>query len=224
MFQHIGTFLRGRLPSSASIVGLSATLEPGLATTSVCKSLGFYGDNFHLIRRSNERPNVQYTITVIDDSMAGDEFPFLLPYLSSGRKAAIHCQSIDTVFRCLAYLWRAQPVDSDKLRRVRMYHSLLDSDYNEETIRLLEDDPLCQVVVCTIAFSQGLNVWALLDSFSLHFGKSLNQNWQERGRVGRNPATSARGVTFVSKAEVLAAEKHIKGVILSLIASLPLEL
>ncbi|KAF8961376.1 hypothetical protein BDZ97DRAFT_1664302 [Flammula alnicola] len=38
-FTLIGTFLRGRFPSSISILGLTATLEPRLPTESVCKSL-----------------------------------------------------------------------------------------------------------------------------------------------------------------------------------------
>jgi len=41
-FGTIGTFLRGRFPASVSIVGLTATLEPGRPTVSVCKSLGFF--------------------------------------------------------------------------------------------------------------------------------------------------------------------------------------
>lgn len=40
-FAGIGTFLHGCFPASMSVVGLSATLEPGLLTVSVCKSLGF---------------------------------------------------------------------------------------------------------------------------------------------------------------------------------------
>jgi superfamily II DNA helicase RecQ len=37
-FKHIGGFFRGRLPSHASIMALSATLQPGSATTSICLS------------------------------------------------------------------------------------------------------------------------------------------------------------------------------------------
>ncbi|KAJ7573395.1 P-loop containing nucleoside triphosphate hydrolase protein [Mycena floridula] len=37
-FSHIGIFLRGRFPSRAAIVGLTATLQPGPATTAVCRN------------------------------------------------------------------------------------------------------------------------------------------------------------------------------------------
>ena len=49
-FGTVGTFLRGRFPASVSIVGLTATLEPGPPMVSVCKSLGFFEGNFKLIR------------------------------------------------------------------------------------------------------------------------------------------------------------------------------
>ncbi|KAF4622465.1 hypothetical protein D9613_009317 [Agrocybe pediades] len=56
-FGTIGRFLRGRFPSSISINGLSATLEPGDPTKHVCQSLGFFYGRFKFIRRSNERRN-----------------------------------------------------------------------------------------------------------------------------------------------------------------------
>lgn len=45
-FGTIGSFLRGRFPSLISIVGLTATLEPGSPTVAVCKILGFFEGNF----------------------------------------------------------------------------------------------------------------------------------------------------------------------------------
>ena len=64
-FVTIGAFLRGRFPASMSVVGLTATLEPGPSTISVCKSLGSFKNNFTFIRRSNECPNTQFTVQFI---------------------------------------------------------------------------------------------------------------------------------------------------------------
>ena len=52
-FSAIGTFFHGRFPASISVVGLSATLEPGAPTMSVCKSLNFFEGNLLLIWQSN---------------------------------------------------------------------------------------------------------------------------------------------------------------------------
>ncbi|KAJ7266413.1 P-loop containing nucleoside triphosphate hydrolase protein, partial [Mycena haematopus] len=158
-FRHVGGFFRGRLPSSASVMALTATLQPGSPTTSICRSLGLSGDNFY-------------------------EFPDLLPYLNSGRKAVVHCRKIDDVYRVFIYLWNSLPVGPDRLRRIQMYHSLRSFEDNEEILRLMDEDPRCQVVIATIAFANGLNVKALLDSLSLGFPNTLDQLWQEKGRVG----------------------------------------
>lgn len=195
-FADIGTFLRGRFPASMSVVGLSATLEPGLPTVSVCKSLGFFKGHFKLIRRSNERPNTQFGIKFLTHGLNGDKFPDLLPYLASGRKTIIHCRTVDQVSRVYSYIWRLQPDGVDKLKRARVYHSICPPDYNKETIQLLETDSRLQIVISTVAFSNGLNAKSLLDSLSLGFGSTFNESWQEKGRVGRNPDTIGRGIIF----------------------------
>ncbi|KAJ7686951.1 hypothetical protein B0H17DRAFT_1203965 [Mycena rosella] len=62
-----------------------------------------------------------------------------------------------------------------------MYHSLRSTSENEEILRLLDEDPECQVVIATIAFANGLNVKSLLDSISLGFPDTVDQLWQEKG-------------------------------------------
>ena len=73
-FMTIRAFLHGRFPTSISVVGLTATLEPGSSVISVCKSLGFFEGNFKFIRRSNERPNTQFTIQFITHGLNGKKF------------------------------------------------------------------------------------------------------------------------------------------------------
>jgi hypothetical protein len=93
-----------------------------------------------------------------------------------------------------------------------MYHSLRSCEENEETLRLLDEDPECQVVMATIAFANGLNVKALLDSISLGIPETVDQLFQEKGRVGRDPDTAARGVVLFQPTHLAAAEKQIAGV------------
>ncbi|KAJ7601484.1 P-loop containing nucleoside triphosphate hydrolase protein [Mycena rosella] len=120
LFNHIGGFFNSRLPSSTSILALSATLQSGIPTKSI--------------------------------------FPQLLEYLNSRRKAVIHCRTIDDVLRVFLYLWKSLPLGPHRLRRIKMYHSLRSTSENEEILRLLDEDPECQVVIATIAFANGLNV------------------------------------------------------------------
>ncbi|KAJ7478915.1 P-loop containing nucleoside triphosphate hydrolase protein [Mycena latifolia] len=208
-FRTIGLFLRGRLPSSISIVGLSATLAPGKDTTAVCQTLGLFEGHFHMIRRTNERPNIQFTLQTLTHGLSGYEFPDILPFLRSGRKVIIHFHSLDMLFRCYVYIWRLQPRSAEKMRRTRMYHSLCSPEYNEETIRRIDEDPYCQIVLATIAFSNGINAKAILDSVSLGFSSTVDIVWQEKGRAGRAAGTIARGVVLVQKSTIKTAEKYL---------------
>ncbi|KAJ6506054.1 hypothetical protein DFH09DRAFT_1334888 [Mycena vulgaris] len=192
-------------------MALSATVQPGVSFRSICSSLGMTGEDFYILRTSNERPNTQSIMEPLENGLGGTEFPGILPYLNSGRKAVIHCRTIDTVFRVFVYLWKAQLPGLNRLRRIQMYHSLRSFEDNEEILRLLEEDPLCQVVVATIAFANELNVKVLLDSLSLGFPDTVDQLWQEKGRVGRSPDTAARGVVFFQPKVRLAAQKQITG-------------
>jgi superfamily II DNA helicase RecQ len=208
-FGTIGIFLRGRFPSSISIVGLTATLEPGSPTVSVCKSLGFFEGNFTLIRRSNERPNTQFAVQFLTHGLNGDKFPDILPYLATGRKTIIHCRTVNQVSQVYAYIWRLQPDGTNKLLRARVYHSICPADYNKQTIELLETEPHLQIVVSTVAFSNGLNAKSLLDSLSLGFGSTFNESWQENGRVGRDPKTTGRGIIFAHRSVIKEAESYL---------------
>ena len=98
--------------------------------------------------------NTQFTIQFITGGLNGEKFPDLLPYMATGRKTIIHCRTLDQVSHVYAYIWRLQPDGANKLIRMRMYHSINPPEYNEETIRLINDDPRCQIIrFSTVAFS-----------------------------------------------------------------------
>ncbi|KAJ7870151.1 hypothetical protein B0H14DRAFT_2345764, partial [Mycena olivaceomarginata] len=166
-FRHIGAFFNGCLPSSISVMALSATVQPGAALNSICSS---------------------------------KIFPQLLAYLNSGRKTVIHCRTIDDILRIFLYLWKSLPPGPHRLRRLKMYHSLRSVKENEEILRLLDEDPECQVIIATVAFANGLNAKSLLDSLSVGCADTLDQIVQEKGHVGRDPETAARGTANCCKA------------------------
>jgi ATP-dependent helicase YprA (DUF1998 family) len=51
----------------------------------------------------------------------------------------------------------------------------------------------------------GLNAKSLLNSLSLGFPDTVDQMWQEKGRVGRDPDSSVRGVVFYQPSDLLNA-------------------
>jgi len=90
-----------------------------------------------------------------------------------------------------------------------MYHAICPPEYNKETIELIETDSRCQIIIATVAFSNGLNATTLLDSLSLEFASTLDESWQEKGRVGRNPDTIGRGVIFAHRSTIKTAENYL---------------
>ncbi|KAK6985233.1 P-loop containing nucleoside triphosphate hydrolase protein [Favolaschia claudopus] len=210
-FNTIGLFFRGRFPPSTAIVALSATLAPGPETSAICNSLGLFPGAFHLIRRSNERPNVQLVMQTLTHGIGGEDFPDLLPYINSGRKLSILCPTIDLVFRVFVYIWRLQTSNTNKFRRIRMYDSLCPAKYNEKTIWLMDNDPHCQIIVATIAFSNGINCLSLLDNILLTVPRTFNNGIQHLGRGVRIQGSLGRGVFLVQLSSITAATKQLNG-------------
>ncbi|THU95226.1 P-loop containing nucleoside triphosphate hydrolase protein [Dendrothele bispora CBS 962.96] len=211
MFRHIGAFFRGRLPSSISVFAITATMIPGTPFQSVCQSLGFLGPRFHLIRRSNECPNVQISFKTLNSALGGKEFSQLLPYLNQQRKTIIHVRTIELGYRIFVYLFRNAPQTSNRHHRMRMYHSLAPEKYNQKTIELLSTDPRCQIVIATKAFSLGIHAETLLDSITVGLLDTQCELDQCGGRVGRNRAMNARRIIFVSPQDITKAQKVISG-------------
>ncbi|KAF9010903.1 hypothetical protein BDZ89DRAFT_1143429 [Hymenopellis radicata] len=184
-FGNVGVYFRGVLPSSISVFALTATLPPGEQTQHVCKNLGFTRGNYTLIRRSNERENIQLNFAPLRNALSGKEFPQLFDYFAPGHKTIIHCSTIDQVLQVFTYLWKMSPPGSNFLRRVRMYHSLCSDAYNAETLRLLDADPWCQIVIGTVAFANGINARTLTLAILLSFPDTVNEMLQRIGRIGR---------------------------------------
>ncbi|KAJ6478356.1 P-loop containing nucleoside triphosphate hydrolase protein [Mycena sanguinolenta] len=209
-FHRIGPFVRGRLPPQISIFGLSATLQPGSNTNCVCQSLGFQPNMFHLLRRSNERTNIQFLITPLTHGLGGDEFPDLLQYLPEGRKTIIYCATIELCWRVFVYLIRLLPPGPHRLRRIRLYHAMCWPDENEEIVKMIRDDPFCQIIVATVAFGQGFTVKSLFLSLQLRVPQTVAQALQQGGRVTRDPATIGRTVILAQASAYAAAGKYLE--------------
>ncbi|KAJ7458254.1 P-loop containing nucleoside triphosphate hydrolase protein, partial [Mycena latifolia] len=208
-FRNIGDFLRARLPPHISVFALTATAQPGAPTNTVCKSLGLRSGMFHMYRRSNERPNIQFLLRPLTHTLGGVEFPDLLQYLASNRKTIICCATIELCWRVYIFLLRLLPPGPRRLTRVRLYHAMCWPDENEKTVALMRDDPMCQIIVATVAFGQGFNVKTLLDSIQLGIPKTVAQAIQQGGRVGRDPSTIGRAIILGQATTYTSAQKYL---------------
>ncbi|KAF9033710.1 hypothetical protein BDZ89DRAFT_1130874 [Hymenopellis radicata] len=212
-YNNIGTFMRGRLPSSVPVFTISATLEPGAPTTALCKVLGFRAGNFTLFRFSNERNDLQFIIEPLEQGLSSHSFPHLLPYLNTGRKVVIYAPSLEIVTRIYLYLFSMEPpgVNHGERVRVRQYTALCEPEFNEETIRLAQTSPALQVVVSTVALANGIHIPALDDSLSHGMPTTLSQTEQQWGRAARAPGATGKAVVFVQKSDIKKAQKFLAG-------------
>ena len=194
-----------------ALVALSATLNPGKQVTSIFKSLGLFGDTFHIVWLSNECKNTHMIVQPLEDSLSGNSFPQLLEYIQPGRKTIIHCHTLDQVYRVFCYLFTMLPVTCDRLRAIRMYHSIFPDAYNLETIDHIDSDPYLWIIIATIAFANRINSKCLLDSISLGIWDTMSRLLQEKGRVGWLLHLISRGIVLVQKTAFATAKKLLIG-------------
>ncbi|KAJ7605579.1 P-loop containing nucleoside triphosphate hydrolase protein [Roridomyces roridus] len=203
----IGPFLRGRLPPDVPVGAISATVEPGAVQTAVCQSLGLIAPHLHVFRFSNERLDVQIIFEPLLHGMKSRDFPQLLPFLNTGRRAMIYGYSCEMVTSIFEYLLRCEPPGVDHGRRVRQYSALCEPDFNAETLRLAETDPELQVIVATVALANGINVLGIDDSISVSMPSTLSQMEQQAGRVARAPDATGRAIVLYQKKDKTDAKK-----------------
>jgi superfamily II DNA helicase RecQ len=129
--------------------------------------------------------------------------------LKDNRKSIIYCATIELCWRVYVYLLRQLPPGRERLKRVRLYHAMCWPDENEATVRMIRDDPACQIIVATVAFGQGFNIRVLLDSLMLGVPKNVAQTLQQAGRVGRDQTSNSRAVVFVQPTAYKAAENYL---------------
>jgi hypothetical protein len=89
-----------------------------------------------------------------------------------------------------------------------MYHSLCPSFYNARTLELLDTDPYLQIIIASVAFTNGMNCKSLLDSLSLGLAETFDLILQELGRI-REGEFPGRGVLMIPKGALKAAEKFL---------------
>ncbi|KAJ7059061.1 P-loop containing nucleoside triphosphate hydrolase protein [Mycena amicta] len=208
-YGNIGPFVRGKLSRQTSIVGLSATIQPGVPEQEVCTALGFNRTtDFHLFRHSNERPEIRFVLEPLAHGMKSRSFPQLIPYLNSGRKCIVYTQSLDTLTRVYTYLCKMSPKNLNPGRRIRVYSALCDPEFNAETLRLM-CEPELQVIVSSVALANGVDCASILDIFSIGFPSTLSQAEQEAGRAVRVPGSQGQVTFFVQKSDIATAKKYI---------------
>ncbi|KAK6969273.1 ATP-dependent DNA helicase Q1 [Favolaschia claudopus] len=209
-FQQMG-FLKARMKDQHNHwILTSATVRDGPPFDNICRLLGL-NNNFHLIRRSSHRPDIQLLFRDLVSPISGDSFPELHWIIEGKRPTVIYAKSISLGSRIYADLLRKASLTVES-KRIRMYNSLNFEAYNAETRELMkkdvDDDEYCQILIGTDTLSVGVGMRGRVDAVCVGDIVDTDEEAQKIGRVNRkNEVSDARGVVYVSAAVRKAAEK-----------------
>ncbi|THH05250.1 hypothetical protein EW146_g9951, partial [Bondarzewia mesenterica] len=199
-FLQIG-YMRARLPSRTILIAVTATLLAGERSHTVCRLLGLRSGEYHTIRRSNMRYDIQLVFRVLSTGLGGTAFPDLKWVLDAEHVTLIHCATISLGFRVLAYLWQLSPDKLNLSKRIRLYNSLNFSSFNSETQQLVRmEDCEVQIIIATDTLIVGANIMNIYTVIIVGESDDPDSVFQWFGRANRNLTfSSARGIMYVTQ-------------------------
>ncbi|KAK7688667.1 hypothetical protein QCA50_008205 [Cerrena zonata] len=201
-----------RLGSHTVLILTTATLAKGRDTNTILDMFGLDSGEYHLIRRSNVRRNLQIIFRVLNGSISGSVFSDFDWVLKSHRKTVIFCRSIKQGDRLLTYLrlLASKIPGINPKNRIRSYNALNWPDLNAEVLESFRHMADTQVIVATDAMMVGIDLPNVEDVLVLS-PENLDEFLQKIGRAGRSQliVMKARGIAFITKQAIQLAKKII---------------
>ena len=189
--------IRSLIPEKCQIIILTAT-----ATTEtkeqIASSLQLNFNDLQLIEMSPDRGNLLYAAKYLDKNDPIEmAFPSPISKLKATPRTIIYCQTIkqrSIVYRIFEAnlgkdMYHEQPIPQNRM--VEMYHAGTTKSVKDHVLQnMTKDTGDIRVLICTIAFSMGVNCKSMRRI--VHFGpsKSVEQYVQECGRAGRDGLAS----------------------------------
>lgn len=205
-------WVRARFPD-VTMVALTATLRGGKYIAAVCRFLGFPHGQFHLIRRSNARPDIQIILRTMKSGMGGRKFPELDWILAEKKKTLIFARTIHLGWRIFTYLCtRFPPGTSDANKRIRLYNSLNSAEFNAETREFMENNPSCVIVIGTDTMSVGVDLSCIQDVVVVGEPEDIDDLMQKFGRIRPNKDRigGARGILYLGEGALESAKQIVE--------------
>jgi len=205
-------YIRARFEFNLVEIAMTATLLPDNQTDRVCEFVGLR--DYHTVRRSNRRPEIQLLLRVLSHGIENQEFSNLRWVVEDMRrkKIIIFCTSIRDGYRVFCYLWRQ--LDSPfnvRAEQLRMYNALNWRDYNLRTRELMRKPDGCRVIVATDILMVGINFPDIDDVIIIGHPPHPNDYLQKVGRVGRDHSLvpNPRGIMYITAYAANAASKQL---------------
>lgn len=216
-FEQMG-FMKARLHQGHNPwICTSATVQDGEPFQNICHFLGLREGHFHVIRRSNLRPDVQILVRAMKSGINGDTFPELDWVVTSNRLTLVFTKSISLSSRVQGYLLRKAAQVNRKID-IRLYNSANFTSYNDKTREILLNtlpNPaiIPPIIIGTDSLSVGIDMPAAQDVILMGQIDDTDDCFQKIGRVGRRDdlVPDPRGIIYVSPGTLKLAAKLVAG-------------
>lgn len=205
-------YVRARLESNMVAIAMTAMLLPGDQTNRVCEFVGL--KNYHTVRRSNRRPEIQLLFRVLSHGIESWEFPHLRWIIDDMRqkKTIIFCPSIRDGFRIYSYLCRQlDSHPSIRGEQLRMYNALNWPEYNHQTRELMRSPDGRRIIVATDILMVGIDFPDIDDVIIIGQPPHPNDYIQKIGRAGRDHTLvpNPRGIMCITAHAVTTAAEQL---------------
>ena len=119
------------------------------------------------------------------------------------------------MFAYLYYLALDHCPDGDAIKLIRLYNALNWPSYNEETRKLMENDPDCQIAIGTDSLSVGVDIDNVQDVIVLDEPEDIDDLVQKFGRPGRDLdlVKDPRGILYVNQKTLETARKVVDNIL-----------
>lgn len=118
-FRDLG-YNRERIPDHAPLILTTATLPVGKPTNGLLNLFNINPGSYHLIRRSNTRPDIRLLFRTLQASVNSINFPDLDWVLEEKRKTIIFARTVKQANALVSYLRSLSPISAltDPHRRI----------------------------------------------------------------------------------------------------------
>ena len=210
--------MRALLHSNTVWASVTGTATPSRAL-AIAAGLGYQPGHYVNARYSIDRPNIKYITRFLHHPVSSGEYldlSFLIPLEMTSvdeiESTLIFCTTIQRGNSIMQYLDGLIPPDfPNRLGVVKLYNSIMSSDYRHDFLRDIEDGSNLRIGIVTDTCTYGLDVRNLRRVVLFDLPPSPENQKQKIGRPGRDNLP-AKAITFAPSWVQDIPESEIKGV------------
>ncbi|KAJ6475854.1 P-loop containing nucleoside triphosphate hydrolase protein [Mycena vulgaris] len=209
VFAQIG-HMRSRFRPGIPVIGLTASLlADSKVENAIFSLLGVNRGEFHLIRCSNARYDIQILFRQLHSGIDGKVFPELAWVLGTTEKTLIIGNTVPLVFRLKSYFNSLLLSDPHRDFRIRTHTGLNWPDNKLETLADIVNDTKCQIIIATAGLAQGNDIKVIKTVIQIGEPESVEMYIQKPG-CARPCVQNPRAIFYISSTRMELAARIVQ--------------